>query len=313
MIALVPAVRRFVLAAAVAGLAGAAAHGVRSTGPRAERSRAAASRTPQLRGIERVEETYRPVPPAIVVLDAGAAPRAPIRYRGELGARTRFELVVHHRGGPDLVVLGATEIARVHGDGAIRIHNQVDRVAPARAGDRLDLDRLDLDGLVVDTMIEATGAIRWVEIRARRPAQRSVIERVAFALSSIEQFPQDPVGLGARWQTTGFVPGGQAAPVARTRITTLISVQGAVAELRSTTTDSAADQVGTEDGRDLHLLALEARGDGQRVVALDTLAGAEAAWQRGTRTATLGGDDRTEPVEARVDLVRRRWPLGAKS
>ena len=300
MIATTPAVHRLAVVAAVAVLAATAPRSLRlhhcpRHGGGAPRSTAPVpAQVAELRAADQVHE---PAPATIVVLDPGAGPRAPIRYHPRPGSRTRFALTLQDRGRPPRVITGTAELRRVDRDGAFLLATVVDGAKP---------DHLDLAGLAVDTLFEATGAIRSIEIRAPRSAARSLIERVAFAVSALEQLPDEPVAVGARWQATALLPGGDGAPVARTQTTTLVAVAGPGVELRSTTLDSAGGTASTERGTALRPVALRARGEVHRSVALDTLIGTDASWRMGERTLADGSASHREPLDDRVDLTRSR-------
>lgn len=282
----------------IAALATAAArelphHQARGSTPPAATPRTLASPP----GTERIDERYEPVPPTLVVLAAGAEPRAALRYRPGLGQRTPFELVVHEHGRPDLQVTGETKVGRFDPDGAILFQNLVET---ARGDD------FDLSGLYVSALVEPTGEIRTIRVESKQPAQRSIVERVAFALASMEQFPEQPVGVGARWQTTVLLP-GRPGPVARTRITTLTAKVGSVVELHTTGIESAGAAAVPPTGGP-RLQRLEARGDDQRKIALDGLDSTRTVWWMGTQTLAAGGASHTEAIDDRVTLVRRPSP-----
>ena len=71
MIATVPALRRLIVLAATAALLAGATRALPS-----HRTQTVAAP----RSLERVDDRYEPPPPTLVVLDAGAEPRAPLRY-----------------------------------------------------------------------------------------------------------------------------------------------------------------------------------------------------------------------------------------
>jgi len=176
----------------------------------------------------------------IHVLDAGAAPRAAIRYRWRAGMVVSEETTIEDtdtaKGVPRPGEVRDLEIRAVAVDADGTLHKRsrylADRevVAPgARPLPREAAARRDKTGASFDDWIDARGRSTAPE----RVVARTGTSRLLFGVNDTDAvFPEDPIGVGARWEedSSQMDPGGARHDTTVTF--TLVALDGDHADVR---------------------------------------------------------------------------------
>ena len=199
---------------------------------------------------------------AVKLIAKGAGKLAPLRYTGKAGAKQQVELALdfsstESMGGqandmviPTIVLAGELETRAVDKDGkadyAITVSSTGARdVTGARIKtDDLKLMLASLTGLVIGGSLAANGAAGDLTMRVEKPDHltEGALEMVRLTLPALPILPAEPVGVGAKWQTTTTTT--LADKIAVTQVTDyeLVAAKGGTWSIKGKTTVTGADQ-----------------------------------------------------------------------
>jgi hypothetical protein len=179
-----------------------------------------------------------PAPPTIKVLSAGKAPTSPLRFKPKQGAKVMVEIVRQtatasgQKGklpalAPELPVRITLDldISDVQANGDFRVdlvyrklEADTTKMQPELAR-KFNMQRAGVVGLKGHTVVTARGVTKETGLTipaSATPEQRKQLETFRGMLDHIvSPFPEDPVGIGARWESslTVQVPNGSGTLV----------------------------------------------------------------------------------------------------
>jgi hypothetical protein len=192
----------------------------------------------------------------------GTGKLAPLRYTGKAGAKQQVELALDFSsseamGGqsndmviPTIVLAGEVETKAVDKDGKADYAITVS-AADARdvAGARIktaDLKTMlaSLAGLVIVGSVAPNGAAGDVTLRVEKPDQLTAgaLEMVRLTLPALPLLPAEPVGAGAKWQTTTTTTLADKIVVTQITDYELVAAKGATWTIKGKTAVSGLDQ-----------------------------------------------------------------------
>ncbi len=198
----------------------------------------------------------------VKLVAGGAGKRAPIRYSGKAGGKQQIELALdfastetmsadkREMAMPTLVLVGEAETRAVDKDGradyAITIRGTDAR---AVAGAQITPDELkqrfgSLAGLVIGGSVAANGTAGDVTIRIEKPDQFSegALEMIRLTLPVLPLLPAEPVGVGAKWQTTTTLKLADKILVTQVTDYELVAARGNTWSIKGKTAVTGKDQ-----------------------------------------------------------------------
>jgi hypothetical protein len=208
-------------------------------------------------------EVKIPAQPTTVKLVAkGKGKLAPLRYTGKAGAKQKVELALDFTSIetlgtdknetvlPTIVLVGEAETKAVDKDGradyAITVSGTDARdVAGARIKpDDLKVMLGSLPGLVIGGSLAASGAAGEVTMRVEKPdgLTSGALDMVRLTFPSLPHLPAEPVGVGAKWETTTTSKLAGKIDVTEVTLYELVAVKGNTFTVKGKTTVTGADQ-----------------------------------------------------------------------
>ncbi|HWU86175.1 MAG TPA: hypothetical protein VN253_02825 [Kofleriaceae bacterium] len=198
----------------------------------------------------------------VKLIAKGAGKLAPLRYTGKAGGKQQVELALNFSTTesmgdqknevviPTIVLRGEAETRSIAKDGAadyaISISGTDARDVP---GARLKTDDLkqmlaSLTGLVISGTIAANGAAGDVTLRVEKPDQltEGALEMVRLTLPTLPVLPAEPIGVGAKWQTTTTTTLADKIAVTQTTDYELVAAKGGTWSIKGKTAITGADQ-----------------------------------------------------------------------
>lgn len=269
-----------------------------------------------------IEEAPLPGDPVVTLLEAGAEPRRPLRYRVPVGEKVALLMDMDMAMGmsmqgvsapvvsaPPVRMTLATETLEVAPTGTTRVVSIVKAVevlarpddAPAMV-DHMKTAMATLVGLTTDLKITSRGFARDVKVsipegvskdmEATMQAMRTATEQAAAA------FPLEPVGQGARWRVDSQIDNG-TLKLRQTAILTLARQEAKRVFLTMTIAQTAPRQPirapGLPAGATVLLDSYAANGEGELSPRLDSrvLAG-RIAMKANVATSAVMSDSRED-------------------
>lgn len=192
----------------------------------------------------------------------GKGKRAPLRYTGKLGGKQQVELALDFSSTetlgseqnqtvlPTIVLIGEAETRAVDKDGradyAITVSGTDARgVEGARVKpEELKLMLGSLASLVISGSLAANGAAGDVTMRVEQPDRltEGALEMVRLTLPVLPVLPAEPVGVGAKWQTTTTTKLADKIVVTQVTDYELVAATGGTWSIRGKTVVRGADQ-----------------------------------------------------------------------
>jgi hypothetical protein len=198
----------------------------------------------------------------VKLVSKGKGKLAPLRYTGKAGGKQQVELALDFASTetmgadkndtviPTIVLVGEAETKAVDKDGradyAITVSSTDARDVP---NSRIKPEELKmmlgpLAGLVIGGSVAANGLAGDVTMRLEKPDRLSAgaIEMVRLTLPVLPVLPTEPVGVGAKWQTTTTTKLAEKIAVTQVTDYELVAAKGNTWSIKGTTTVSGADQ-----------------------------------------------------------------------
>jgi hypothetical protein len=187
---------------------------------------------------------------------------APLRYTGKAGGKQQVELALDFASTesmgteknetvlPTIVLVGEAETKAVDKDGradyAITVSGTDARdVAGARVkSEELKVMLGSLAGLVIGGSVAANGTAGDVTMRVEKPDRltEGALEMVKLTLPVLPLLPTEPVGVGAKWQTTTTTKLADKIEVTQVTDYELVAAKGNTWSIQGKTAVSGADQ-----------------------------------------------------------------------
>jgi hypothetical protein len=200
---------------------------------------------------------------AVKLISKGKGKLAPLRYAGKAGARQQLELALDFASTetmgtdknetviPTIVLTGEAETKAVDKDGRADYVIAV-RGVDARdvAGSQIPAEELkkrvlgSLAGLVISGSLAADGTAGDVTMRIEQPSPMSqgALEMVRLTLPVLPRLPAEPIGVGAKWQTTTTMKFADKIMVTQVTDYELAAAQGTTWSIKGTTVVSGTEQ-----------------------------------------------------------------------
>lgn len=198
----------------------------------------------------------------VKLVSRGAGKRAPLRYSGKAGGKQQVELALdfastetmsadkREMAMPTLVLVGEAETRAVDKDGradyAITVRGTDARAVP---GAQITPDELksrfgSLTGLVIGGSVAANGAAGDVTMRIEQPDQftEGALEMIRLTLPVLPLLPAEPVGVGAKWQTTTTTKLADKIVVTQVTDYELVAAKGNTWSIKGKTAVTGQDQ-----------------------------------------------------------------------
>jgi len=192
----------------------------------------------------------------------GKGKLAPLRYSGKAGGKQQVEFALDFGSTesmgteknetvlPTIVLVGEAETRAVDKDGradyAITVSGTDARdVAGARVKpEELKIMLGSLTGLVIGGSVAANGIAGDVTMRVEKPDRltEGALEMVKLTLPVLPLLPTEPVGVGARWQTTTTTKLAEKIAVTQVTDYELVAAKGNTWSIKGKTAVSGADQ-----------------------------------------------------------------------
>jgi hypothetical protein len=192
----------------------------------------------------------------------GKGKLAPLRYTGKAGGKQQVELALDFASSeamgteknetvlPTIVLVGEAETRTVDKDGradyAITVSGTDARdVAGARVkAEELKVMLGSLIGLVIGGSVAANGTAGDVTMRVEKPDRltEGALEMVKLTLPVLPILPTEPVGVGAKWQTTTTTKLAEKIDVTQTTDYELVAAKGNTWTIKGKTAVSGVDQ-----------------------------------------------------------------------
>jgi len=192
----------------------------------------------------------------------GAGKLAPLRYTGKAGGKQQVELALdfsstESMGGqsndmiiPTIVLVGEAETRAIDKDGkadyAITVSGTDARDVPGARIKTTDLKLMlaSLAGLVIGGSVAANGAAGDVTMRVEKADQltEGALEMVRLTLPSLPILPAEPVGVGAKWQTTTTTKLADKIVVTQVTDYELVAAKGTTWSIKGKTAVTGTDQ-----------------------------------------------------------------------
>jgi hypothetical protein len=198
----------------------------------------------------------------VKLIAKGTGKLAPLRYTGKAGGKQQVELALDFSSNesmgtekremviPTIVLVGEAETKAIDKSGradyAITISGTDAR---ATAGAQLRPEDLkgmlgSLGGLVIGGNLAGSGAAGEVTMRVEKPDRRTAgaLDMVRLTLPVLPLLPAEPVGAGAKWQTTTKTRLADKIEVTQVTDYEVVAVKGTTWSIKGTTTVTGADQ-----------------------------------------------------------------------
>lgn len=192
----------------------------------------------------------------------GKGKLAPLRYTGKAGGKQQVELALDFGSTetlgsdtnntviPTIVLVGEAETKAVDKDGradyAITVSSTDARDVPNARVKSADLKVMlgPLAGLVIGGSVAANGQASDVTMRLEKPDQLSAgaLEMVRLTLPVLPVLPAEPVGVGAKWQTTTTTKLAEKITVTQVTDYELVATKDNTWSIKGKTTVSGAEQ-----------------------------------------------------------------------
>ncbi len=198
----------------------------------------------------------------VKLVSKGKGKLAPLRYAGKAGGKQQVELALDFASTetlgsdknevviPTIVLVGEAETKAVDKDGRADYAITVSSMdARAVAGAQVPPDELkqrltSLSGLVIGGSVAANGTAGDVTMRVEKPDVHTegALEMVRLTLPVLPLLPAEPVGVGAKWQTTTTTKLAEKITVTQTTDYELVAAKGNSWSIKGTTAVSGTDQ-----------------------------------------------------------------------
>jgi hypothetical protein len=198
----------------------------------------------------------------IKLVGKGKGKLAPLRYAGKVGGKQQVELALDftstttmgtekmERKAPTIVLVGESETKAVDKDGradyAITVSStDVREVAGAeKTPDEVKQLLGSLTGLVIGGNLAANGTAGDVTMRVEKPdvGTERALGMLRLTLPVLPLLPAEPVGVGAKWQTTTTTRLAEKIIVTQVTDYELIAAKGNTWSIKGQTAVSGADQ-----------------------------------------------------------------------
>jgi hypothetical protein len=198
----------------------------------------------------------------VKLVSRGAGKLAPLRYTGKAGGKQQVELALDFGSTetlgtsknetviPTIVLVGEAETKTVDKDGradyAITVSSTDARDVP---GSRVKPEELkmmlgSLPGLVIGGSVAANGAAGDVTMRVEKPdpLTAGALEMIRLTLPVLPLLPAEPVGVGAKWQTTTTTKLADKIVVTQITDYELVAAKGGTWSIKGKTAVSGTDQ-----------------------------------------------------------------------
>jgi hypothetical protein len=198
----------------------------------------------------------------VKLVSKGKGKLAPLRYTGKAGGKQQVELALDFASTetlgsdknemviPTIVLAGEAETRAVDKDGRADYAITVSSTdARAAGGSQLPPEELkqrlaSLSGLVIGGSVAANGAAGEVTMRIEKPDANTegALEMVRLTLPVLPLLPAEPVGVGAKWQTTTTTTLADKISVTQTTDYELVAAKGNTWSIKGTTAVTGTDQ-----------------------------------------------------------------------
>jgi hypothetical protein len=198
----------------------------------------------------------------VKLVSRGKGKLAPLRYAGKAGGKQQLELALDFASTetmgtetnntvlPTIVLTGEAETTTVDKDGrsayAIRVSGTDARdVSGARVKpEELKIMLGSLVGLVIGGSVASNGTAGEVTMRVEKPDRLTAgaLEMVRLTLPVLPLLPAEPVGVGARWQTTTTTMLADKISVTQVTEYELVAAPGATWSIKGKTAVTGIDQ-----------------------------------------------------------------------
>ncbi|MDQ3337687.1 MAG: DUF6263 family protein [Myxococcota bacterium] len=209
--------------------------------------------------------------PAITVklVNAGKGKKAPLKYTAKAGTKQQVEVVMSFAQTasvdgqsdaqvvPTIVLAGVAETKAVDATGkadyslavASTDARDVQGASVAVPVDQFKLALASLAGLVISGSVDANGTTAETLLRIEKPDRLSAgaLDLVKITFPAWPVLPKEPVGVGAKWQTTSSntlraAPGDKGIEMTHVTSYELVSKTGPTYTIKSKTTVTGKDQ-----------------------------------------------------------------------
>jgi len=198
----------------------------------------------------------------VTLISKGKGKLAPLRYTGKVGGKQQIELALDFASNeamgtekremaiPTIVLVGEAETKAIdkagRADYAIAITGNDARAVPGAQLRPEDMKQMlsSLTGLAIGGSVAANGAASEVTLRVEKPDRRTAgaLDMVRLTLPALPLLPAEPVGVGAKWQTTTKTKLAERIDVTLVTDYELVSVKGTTWSIKGTTTVTGGDQ-----------------------------------------------------------------------
>jgi hypothetical protein len=198
----------------------------------------------------------------VKLVSKGKGKLAPLRYTGKAGGKQQVELALDFASTetmgsdknetvlPTIVLVGEAETKAVdkagRADYAITVSSTDARdVAGARVKpEELKMMLGSLAGLVIGGSVASNGAAGDVTMRVEKPDRltEGALEMVRLTLPALPILPAEPVGVGAKWQTTTTTKLAGKIDVTQVTDYELVAAKGKTWSIKGKTAVSGTDQ-----------------------------------------------------------------------
>jgi hypothetical protein len=198
----------------------------------------------------------------VKLVGKGKGKLAPLRYTGKAGGKQQVELALDFSSTetlgtdknetvlPTIVLVGEAETKAVDKDGraeyAITVSGTDARDVPGSRVKPAELKMMlsALTGLVIGGTVAANGTAGDVTMRLEKPDRLSegALEMIRLTLPVLPVLPAEPVGVGAKWQTTTTTKLAEKILVTQVTDYELVAAKGTTWSIKGKTTVSGADQ-----------------------------------------------------------------------
>jgi hypothetical protein len=228
---------------------------------------------------EPTPEPAKPLPPlevkvevpavTVKLVNAGRGKKAPLKYTAKAGTKQQVEVVMSFAQTasvdgqsdaqvvPTIVLAGEAETKAVDASGkadyALAVAStdarDVQGATVAVPVDQFKLALASLAGLVISGSVDANGTTAETLLRIEKPDKLSAgaLDLIKITFPAWPVLPKEPVGVGAKWQTTSnntlrAAPGDKGIEMTHTTNYELVSKTGTTYTIKSKTTVTGKDQ-----------------------------------------------------------------------
>ena len=226
---------------------------------------------------EPTPEPPKPLPPlevkvevpavTVKLVSAGKGKKAPLKYTAKAGAKQQVEVVMSFAQTasvdgqseaqvvPTIVLAGEAETKSVDATGkadyalAVASTDARDVEGAAVPVDQFKLALASLAGLVISGSVDANGTTAETRMRIEKPDRLSAgaLDLIKITFPSWPVLPKEPIGVGAKWQTTSnntlrAAPGDKGIEMTHVTSYELVSKAGSTYTIKSKTTVTGKDQ-----------------------------------------------------------------------